>query len=269
LQQRLFKCSKLVSLVWRRIERKVSSLCLCTLEVCTALPAKCLHVLFPEYYLARPFNFNLSPLFYLDNKIKDRFPERKIVFSSSAADFLQGEGFSIGKVFSEGVFYLSHAEEEETRERFRQRSEREKKKSDVVIPPSDTRALEFYRNARKTIAAWVNSTKVQYHPPLMCHSDHLLTFVIFKPEQDFVNIGDAQGGDLNGYQRLLVHQLVKNEFPGYRSFARNRQSFVQVEKIDPKKDAEVGERPISLIFIMFRHMASQEKLGLGFDLASS
>jgi hypothetical protein len=113
-----------------------------------------------EYYLARPYNFNLSPLFFLDNRIKDRFPERKIVFSSSAADFLQGEGFDFGKVFSQGVFYLSHAEEEETRARFRIRNERENGKSDVVIPPGDAKALEFYRNARKTIAAWVNAEKV-------------------------------------------------------------------------------------------------------------
>ena len=113
-----------------------------------------------DYYLARPYNFNLSPLFFLDNRIKDRFPERKIVFSSSACDFLQGEGFDFGKVFSHGVYYLSHAEEEETRARFRIRNERENAKSNIVIPPGDAKALEFYRNARKTISAWVNAEKV-------------------------------------------------------------------------------------------------------------
>jgi poly(A)-specific ribonuclease len=73
---------------------------------------------------------------------------------------LQGEGFDIGKVFSNGVYYLSHAEEEETREQFRQRDERETSKPGVIIPPGDTNALNFYRSARKTISTWVNAAKV-------------------------------------------------------------------------------------------------------------
>lgn len=54
-----------------------------------------------------------------------------------------------------------------------------------------------------------------------------------------MNVAGDDGGDLNGYQRLLVHQLVQQEFPGYRSFARNRQSFVQIEKADPKREENV------------------------------
>ena len=60
-----------------------------------------------------------------------------------------------------------------------------------------------------------------------------------KPDYGFVNIGDPSGGDLNGYQRLLIHQLVQNEYPGYRSFPRGNQSFIQVEKINVKKEAQV------------------------------
>lgn len=99
----------------------------------------------------------------------------------------------------------------------------------------------------------------------MCQYNPLLTLIVsFKPEKPFVNIGDEKGGELNGFQRLLVHQLVKNEFPGYRSFARNRQSFVQVEKVEPKKEAEVRETPISQIFVMQRYMLSQEEPVLAF-----
>ncbi|KAG0647744.1 ABA hypersensitive germination 2 [Hyphodiscus hymeniophilus] len=171
-----------------------------------------------EFYLVRPFNFNMTPLLYLENRIKDRFPERKIVFSSSAADFLQNQaGFDIGKVFREGVYYLSYADEEETRERFRDRMERENSKNDAIIPPSDKSALEFTRYARKIISEWVNAEK---------------------QESNFVNVGDPKNGDLNGYQRMLVHQLVQSEFPGHRSFARGNQSFIQVEKFNPKKEAQ-------------------------------
>lgn len=54
---------------------------------------------------------------------------------------------------------------------------------------------------------------------------------------DFVNIGCP--GGLNGYQRRLVHQLIRNEFPGYRVFSVNYGQFMQVEKIDPIKEANV------------------------------
>jgi hypothetical protein len=54
---------------------------------------------------------------------------------------------------------------------------------------------------------------------------------------EFVNIG-CYGG-LNGFQRRLVHQLVRNEFPGYRTFARSGGEFMQVEKTDPEKEAQV------------------------------
>ena len=47
----------------------------------------------------------------------------------------------------------------------------------------------------------------------------------------FVNIGRDEGA-LNGYQRRLIHQLVRNEFPGLRTFARNDGWFMQVEKLD-------------------------------------
>lgn len=64
-------------------------------------------------------------------------------------------------MFSSGVYYLSHAEEEETRERFRQRTDQQASNAGPVIRQGDTKALEFYRDARKTISAWVNAEKVR------------------------------------------------------------------------------------------------------------
>ena len=92
--------------------------------------------------------------------MKDRFPERKIVFSSSACDFLQSQGFNIGKVFTDGIYYLSHKEELVIRENFKRRSEQNVKRPDVIIQPTDTVALEFYRKARKTISTWMTDPKV-------------------------------------------------------------------------------------------------------------
>lgn len=52
-----------------------------------------------------------------------------------------------------------------------------------------------------------------------------------------MNIGVP--GGLNGYQRRLVHQLVRNEFPGYRTFSRNNGDFMQIEKLDKGREAQV------------------------------
>lgn len=48
-----------------------------------------------------------------------------------------------------------------------------------------------------------------------------------------------EDGALNGYQRRLIYQLVRAEFPGLRVFGRNNGDFMQVEKLDEKKEAEV------------------------------
>ena len=61
---------------------------------------------------------------------------------------------------------------------------------------------------------------------------------IKQQELDFVNIGHPDG--LNGLQRRLVHQLVRNEFPSYRTFARGGGEFMQVEKLDPEREAMVS-----------------------------
>lgn len=120
-----------------------------------------LHVPGLGYYLARPFNFFLSPLLDGETKIKDRFPTREIVLSSAAIAFLQGQQFEMGKVFSEGVYYLSIADEAETRERFRLDNERMKGRDDSKIKAGDHKALEFVRYVRKTISEWVDSKKVR------------------------------------------------------------------------------------------------------------
>jgi poly(A)-specific ribonuclease len=65
---------------------------------------------------------------------------------------------------------------------------------------------------------------------------------------DFVNIG-APGG-LNGYQRRLVHQLVRNEFPGYRCFARRNGEFMQIEKLDKAREARVSHVESSILHIL-------------------
>ncbi|KAH7348346.1 ribonuclease H-like domain-containing protein [Rhexocercosporidium sp. MPI-PUGE-AT-0058] len=170
-----------------------------------------------DFYLARPYNFNLNPL---SADGVDLRLDRTFTFSTSACDFLNKNGFDFGKVFREGVPYLSRDEEEERRAEHSQRANKNASIPDIVIGPEDLPTLEFSRLARKTIKDWFNDPT---------------------PDMSFVNIG-SDAGALNAYQRRLVHQLVRNEFPTLRTFPRNDGYFMQVEHLDVKKEEEFQKR---------------------------
>ncbi|KAK0128249.1 hypothetical protein ONS95_000226 [Cadophora gregata] len=170
-----------------------------------------------EFYLARPYNFNVNPL---SAEGIDLRLERTFTFSTSACDFLNRNGFDFGKVFREGVPYLSRDEEDERRAEHSQRAQKNASIPDIVVGPEDLSTIEFSRLARKTITDWLNDPK---------------------PDLDFVNVG-SDAGSLNGFQRRLVHQLVRNEFPTLRTFARNDGHFMQIERLDVKKEEEFQKR---------------------------
>ena len=112
-----------------------------------------------EFYLARPYNFNLSPL-AIDKRLN---LDRQFAFSSSACTFLKEHKFDFGQVFSTGVPYLSREEEQEVREQLAKREAQNAAKSDIIMSPTDREALEFYRGARKKILAWTNDPKVLFY----------------------------------------------------------------------------------------------------------
>lgn len=109
-----------------------------------------------EFYLARPYNFNLTPL---SAEGVDLRLDRQFTFSTSACDFLNKNSFDFGKVFREGVPYLSRDEEDERREEYAQRASKNAKIPDIVIAADDMSTIEFSRAARKTISDWVKEEK--------------------------------------------------------------------------------------------------------------
>ncbi|CZT07489.1 hypothetical protein WAI453_013645 [Rhynchosporium graminicola] len=170
-----------------------------------------------EFYLARPFNFNVNPL---SAEGVDLRLDRNFTFSTSACDFLKKNGFDFGKVFREGVPYLSRDEEDERREENSQRAKKNASIPDILVRPEDLSTIQFNRDARKTIKDWFEDPK---------------------PELDFVNVG-SDAGALNGFQRRLVHQMVRNEFPKLRTFPRSDGYFMQIERLDVKKEEEFQKR---------------------------
>ncbi|KAL2064443.1 hypothetical protein VTL71DRAFT_4937 [Oculimacula yallundae] len=170
-----------------------------------------------EFYLARPYNFNVNPL---SAEGVDLRLDRNFTFSTSACDFLKKNGFDFGKVFRDGVPYLSRDEEDERREEHAQRANKNASIPDIIVGPEDLTTIEFSRVARKTIKDWSDDPN---------------------PESDYVNVG-SEAGALNGFQRRLVHQMVRNEFPKLRTFPRMDGYFMQIERLDVKKEEEFQKR---------------------------
>ncbi|KAE9367339.1 CAF1-domain-containing protein [Stipitochalara longipes BDJ] len=173
-----------------------------------------------EYYLARPYNFNVSP------KSADGVDlrlERVFSFSSSACDFLAKNKFDFGKIFTHGVPYLSRDEENGCREEYNGRADRNANMKDIIINPSNQSVLDFVRGVRRTISTWLKAPK---------------------PKPDFVNISHPDGhikdgriNALDGYQRRLIHQVVRKEFPALKAISRKDGSFMQITELDLEEEA--------------------------------
>lgn len=142
-------------------------------------------------------------------------------------------------MFTDGIPYLSQKEQREVEEEQNQRESRAANIPEITIPPNDTANLTFVRKAREDITTWLNNPKVPYRRRMTRAS--MLTDP--QPTEDFVNIANpghnAIENPLNGFQRRLIYQLVRKEFPTLRVFARHQSSFMQVEKIDVEREDEV------------------------------
>lgn len=135
--------------------------------------------------------------------------------------FLRSNCFDIGAVFTKGVSYISREEQNKARKAFQERQNRNNTIPDIDINPNDQATLDFYRNARAQLKEWTDPKNRELRDA-MC----------------FYNV--SMPGGLNGYQRRLVHQLVRSEFKQYRAFSpRKNADFVQVEKLDAAREAKV------------------------------
>jgi hypothetical protein len=108
-------------------------------------------------YVARPYNFNVTPLFIHGDRLDIN---RDITLSSSAIQFLIKNSFDLGAVFQKGVPYLSREEEVSAKQIFAKRQTNAASIPDIVIPENDAAALKWYNNAKQEMSNWVNATKV-------------------------------------------------------------------------------------------------------------
>jgi poly(A)-specific ribonuclease len=110
-----------------------------------------------DTYVARPYNFSVSPLFIEGDRLKIN---RDITFSTKNVQFLMDNSFNMGAIFTKGVPYLSREEEATTRQIFIKSQDRSTQIPDLFISPSDGEALGFYHMVRKTVSAFAKQKEV-------------------------------------------------------------------------------------------------------------
>ena len=166
-------------------------------------------------YIARPYNFYLNPVPGGRLDI-----ERDFTYQSGAVEFLLGVGFRMDAPFKEGVPYLSRDEEARARSSAIARQDRNRFK-DIFIPDNDIDSLELVRRARQEISDWIIQNAKQ-------PGAYLNIAPINYDKPGYIGRG------LNGYQKRLVHQLVRAEFPDFVSVSRS--DFIQIEPYDQKRE---------------------------------
>lgn len=174
-------------------------------------------------YVARPYNFYLNPV--PDKKLN---VERDFSYQSGAVEFLLGHGFRMEAPFLEGVPYFSR--EEEAASRAAEVAKRDRNSfADIFIRDEDTESLEFIQRVRQEVTDWRNRGTT---------------------EPSYLNVAPINsaavgynGRGLNGYQKRLVHQLVRAEFPDVVSLSK--QDFVQLVPFDQKREDAQLQRKIA------------------------
>ncbi|OJD16165.1 hypothetical protein AJ78_03654 [Emergomyces pasteurianus Ep9510] len=165
-------------------------------------------------YVLRPYNLHLNPM--IDAKLG---VERQWSCQSSAVEFLIKCGFRMEAPFAEGLPYLSRLEETKAMSNLKQREHSMATIADIKVENMDTESRAFLADARCLIDAWINQVgeKEEYlNIPEPCLSGAQ-------------NIASPLGGgrsNLNSYQKRLIHQLVRAEYPSLVSISRH--TFVQI-----------------------------------------
>ncbi|KAI9826297.1 MAG: Mitochondrial beta-keto-acyl synthase [Thelocarpon impressellum] len=170
-------------------------------------------------YVARPYNFNLNPL------VTERLDvERVFSFQSGAVEFLLEHGFRLELPFLQGVPYLSRREEAYARKRALQRQDRSLF-AEISIKEDDLESLRFLQQTRQEIGDWLGRTT---------------------SDPQYLNIAPAGSAfdhqsnrGLNNFQKRLVHQLVRAEFPDLVTVSR--PSFIQIVAYDKSREDAIKQ----------------------------
>lgn len=137
-----------------------------------------------------------------------------------ATSFLLRNGFDMSKPLIEGVHYLSRQEADQMRQKLIQDEELRSKIPDMQLSGDDDHLVNHIVDL---VGNWQSQPK--------------------KDQQSYLNIPAEDAKDpvpavLNRYQVRLVHQIIRNQYPGLKS--QGMGQFVQIT--NPRSEAQVDEK---------------------------
>ena len=165
-------------------------------------------------YVARPYNFNISPL----TSLRERHFGREWSYHSGAISFLTRNGFKFELPIASGVQYLSRSEERTARQNMANEEEVRSKLADMDLKPEDNILIQHIRSS---VRKWQLLPK--------------------EKQQEYINIPmDEQGvsQQLSRYQVRLTHQIVRNEYPNLKTIGMGH--FVQVT--NPTEEQQASQK---------------------------
>jgi poly(A)-specific ribonuclease len=173
-------------------------------------------------YILRPYNITLSPL------LEERLDiDREICIQSGAATFLLNNGFDMGAPFAKGVQYLSREEAKRAQQMAYDRFDKKNLVEDVLLKVEEKDSIDFVRRAREAIATWRSSMNASGSLEITTHTGLPHSEVHLMPV-------------ISRFEKRLIHQLVRAEFPDLVSMGRNE--CMRIIRFDPLREAENTKR---------------------------
>ncbi|KAK3067799.1 hypothetical protein LTR53_015110 [Teratosphaeriaceae sp. CCFEE 6253] len=176
-----------------------------------------------QKYIFKPYNFDICPI--IAEKGVDI--ERIFSFQSGAAEFLLKTGFDLARPFKHGVPYLSRAETREARDKHAKRQDKSAM-ADIQIKPTEIESLAFLQRVRDELSAWLIS-------PTAAATNYVN---IAPVGAETINDGEA-ADELSRYEKRLVHQLVRAEYPDLVTVSK--RGFIQVIRYDKEREDKITE----------------------------
>ncbi|KAJ6263215.1 hypothetical protein Dda_1776 [Drechslerella dactyloides] len=159
-------------------------------------------------YIAKTFNFYMSPIVH-----PHLHYDRIFCCTADAMHFHQKHGFDFNKLYSQGVPYLSHSEEAYIREL--KRMNEADLENDIFVDPCEQPILQV---ARDTIDSWWKENS--------------------RDPGAFLNLTPSHQDEVfNGYQRRLIHQMLRKEYPHLVG-----QSYDRHFQVQPRVEAREMDR---------------------------
>jgi poly(A)-specific ribonuclease len=180
-----------------------------------------------DYFCLRPYNFSISPVINEELGV-----ERDFAFQAVAVEFLLRNNFSFGQSLSAGVRYLSRAEEAEAMV-IAETKTLKMNFEDIVLSDHDIEALELVEEVRTEISNWTSTGRPNSYTLTIRSRKSVKMW-----SESRHNIRVPPDLELTSFDRRLIHQLVRTEFPELRTMTKSGN--IIVVRYDAKRESDAA-----------------------------